>query len=100
MGTALPHHRLRLHSMAAFLDRFRIKDYTENIGNQAEVKRQRTINMAPTPERKELRELNVRLKFKTEEMNRLKEEIKTLREQRATLKASLKSEVKTETTEG
>lgn len=56
--------------------------------------------MAPTPERKELRELNVRLKFKSEEMNRLKEEIKTLREQRVALKASLKTEVETETTGG
>lgn len=45
--------------------------------------------MAPNPERKELREIGMRLKVKTEELSRLKEEVKALKEQRSALKAAI-----------
>ena len=45
--------------------------------------------MAPDPKRQELRETNMRIKIKTEELNRLREEVNALKEQRAALKESL-----------
>ena len=56
--------------------------------------------MAPSPERKELREINMRLKLKNEEMKRLKDEIKTLKERRSALQSSLSEQApETETAE-
>lgn len=45
--------------------------------------------MAPSEQLRDLRELNMRLKIKNEEMARLREELVGLREQRDSLKASL-----------
>lgn len=47
--------------------------------------------MAASDEQKQLRELNIRLMIKTEELARLKEEVATLREQRKTLKEQIEN---------
>lgn len=52
--------------------------------------------MAPNPERQELRELNTRLKLKSEELNRLKEEVKELRDRRKALKDKLSEDITVE----
>lgn len=52
--------------------------------------------MAPNPERQELRELNMRLKIKSEELSRLKEEAKELRDRRNALRDKLSVDVTAE----
>jgi citrate lyase alpha subunit len=48
-------------------------------------------NMAADPARKELREINTRLKIKTEELTRLREEVTSLKEKRKILNETIKS---------
>ncbi len=50
--------------------------------------------MAANPDQKKLREVNMTLKIKTEELDRLREEVKELRSSRNALRESLGKTVK------